>query len=616
MPCALNCRRGEIAFTLAALPGILASRQATLNDEDCHRGSMLFVLTRHGETVYRNPQGHNQRKYCDSMQRLVPLKPLEIFQQIQPARAIRGFGFPALPQTNALVMISAGIVALVTLPLVYLLLRALGAGTEGVDYLLRPRTLTIVANSVLLVGAVTGTAVLVGVPFAWLTARTNLRGRRVWLVLGLLPMVIPSYIGALAYTEAFGPRGALQKLLEPLGVSELPSIYGFFGAWLTITLFTYPFVVLPVRAALLNSDPALEEAGRSLGLNRWQVFWRVTLPQLRPALAAGMLLTALYTLSDFGAVMVMRYNAFTRAIYVTYNSSFDRDRAAVLGLVLVLLTLVLVLFERRIAARTRNYRIGTCTPRKPQTMRLGTWQTPALLFCGLLVGLGVAIPLLVLGSWALNPNVTSSIPLALHTLVINTGGTSLLTALVVAAAALPLALLAVRGKSRWGRWMVNFAYVGNVLPGIVIGLALVFFVMNAAPGIYQTIPVLVLGYAIRFLPYSLAATRSALTQINPALEHAARSLGLHPWQVALRVTLPMAKAGILGGAALVFLNAMKELPTTLMLAPIGFRTLATRIWTAQESGTLALIGTPGLVLLFVSCLSLVLLLWRDHRAQG
>lgn len=520
---------------------------------------------------------------------------------------------PSLPRLPLLATISLVIIGLVTLPLLYLVIRALGAGQEGLSYLFQPRTLTIVTNSLLLAGAVMFSSVVLGVPFAWLTSRTDLPFRRVWLILGLMPMVIPSYLGAITFVAAFGPVGMLQNLLEPFGVTRLPSIYGFFGAWAVITLFTYPYVVLPVRAALLNLDPALEEAGRSLGLNRWRLFWRVTLPQLRPALAAGMLLTALYTLSDFGAVMIMKYNAFTRAIYINYNSSFDRERGALLALVLVALTLVLLLMEKRVSATTRNYRIGVGAQRRASTVALGKWRVPSLIFCGTLVTVGVIIPVGILIAWALNGNVQSRVEVDMNLLSVNTVLSSGLTALVVGLAALPLAILAVRHTSRFSRVLVSMSYFGNVLPGIVIALALVFFAANYTPSIYQTLPLLVLGYATRFLPFGVSATRSALTQINPRLEEAGRCLGLKPHQITLRITAPLARAGILGGMALVFLNAMKELPTTLILSPIGFDTLATRIWTASESALQSLIGAPGLILMAVSCLSLVVILWRDDR---
>ncbi len=521
-----------------------------------------------------------------------------------------------LPQLPWLYLAGGGVIMVVTLPILYLVIRALGAGSDGLEYLLRERTLSIVTNSLLLTLAVMVSAVLIGVPFAWLTTRTLLPFRRAWLVIGLLPMVIPSYLGAIAFVEAFGPRGLLQQFLEPLGISRVPSVYGFFGAWLTITLFTYPYVALPVRAAMMNMDPALEDCARSLGLSRWRVFWQVTVPQLRPAIAAGMLLSALYTLSDFGAVMVMKYNAFTRAIYTNYNSSFDRERGALLALVLVALTLVFVLLEKRASEKSRhNFRVGVGCQRRAVPVSLGRWQGAALMFCALLVGIAVVVPVGVLLAWALNTQVQSAVSVNLLALSWNTVSASGLTALVVGLAAIPLAVLAVRKPSRLSQTLAGMAYFGNVLPGIVIGLALVFFAARHLPSVYQTLPVLILGYGMRFLPFSLAATRSALTQINPRLEEAGRGLGLYPWQIMLRITAPLARAGILGGMALVFLNAVKELPTTLILAPIGFDTLATRIWTASESGMHALIGVPGLLLMAASCVSLVVLLWRDDRTR-
>ena len=250
---------------------------------------------------------------------------------------------------------------------------------------------------------------------------------------------------------------------------------GFSARGCSITLFTYPYVVLPVRAALLNIDPALEESARSLGLSRWQVFQRVTLPQLRPALAAGMLLTALYTLSDFGVVAMMRYNAFTRAIYLNYTNSFNTERAAVLALVLVALTLVLLSFERRVRTTAQNYRIGTGAQRQNQLVQLGYWRIPALIFCGFVILLGVGIPMLVMGWWLTGHTMVDAVPVAMSELALNTAGVSLLAAVVIGLAALPLGLLATRATGRFSKMLVDASYLGNVLPGIVIGLALVFF---------------------------------------------------------------------------------------------------------------------------------------------
>ncbi len=186
-------------------------------------------------------------------------------------------------------------------------------------------------------------------------------------------------------------------------------------------------------------------------------------------------------------------------------------------------------------------------------------------------------------------------------------------ALVIGLMALPLGILAARFPSPINRGIVRLGYLGNALPGIVIALALVFFTANYTPGIYQTLVVLILGYATRFLPLSIGATHSALTQINPRLDEAGRCLGLSPWGVARRITIPLARNGILAGMALVFLSAMKELPTTLLLAPTGYKTLATTIWSAHNQAQFTAVGAPALLLILLSGLSLYFILSGDKK---
>ena len=238
------------------------------------------------------------------------------------------------------------VVALVCLPLAYLVLRVVQGGAEAWSVLGRHRILELVAQTALLVVLVTAVALVLGVSLAWLVTRTDLPGRRFWAVAAGLPLVIPSYVAALILLAAFGPRGFLQQILEgPFGVERVPEIYGLWGAVLALTISTYPYVYLLAGAAFRELDPALEEASRSLGRSRAQTFRRVTLPVLRPSLGAGALLVALYTLSDFGAVSLMQYSSLTRAIFLQYRSLFDRTPAAVLTLVLVLLTVVVLVLE-------------------------------------------------------------------------------------------------------------------------------------------------------------------------------------------------------------------------------------------------------------------------------
>ena len=251
-----------------------------------------------------------------------------------------------------LYLIVAAIALLMLIPVGYLILRAVGAGDDALVQLRRPANLRVLGGSVLLAGVVTAASLLIGVPLAWLTTRSDLPGRRSWLVLAMAPLAIPSYIGAWAIISVLGPKGLLQRILAPLGVERLPEIYGFAGAAFALTLFGFPYVLLSVRVALRRMDPALEEAARSLGRPPRQIFRSIVLPQLRPAIAAGGLLVALYTLSDFGAVSLLRYTTFTSAIRSRYSLG-NLTGAAVLSLLLVILAALLLGAEALTRGRVR-----------------------------------------------------------------------------------------------------------------------------------------------------------------------------------------------------------------------------------------------------------------------
>jgi iron(III) transport system permease protein len=503
------------------------------------------------------------------------------------------------------------VVALVSLPLAYLVLRVVQGGGDAWRVLGRHRILDLVGQTALLVVLVTGVALVLGVSLAWLVTRTDLPGRRFWAVAAGLPLVIPSYVAALILLAAFGPRGFLQQMLEgPFGVERVPEIYGLWGAVLALTISTYPYVYLLVVASFRELDPALEEASRSLGRSRAQTFRRVTLPVLRPSLGAGALLVALYTLSDFGAVSLMQYSSLTRAIFVQYRTLFDRTPAAVLSLVLVLLTVVVLLLEAYSRGRGRYHRPSPGAARAAQPVSLGGWRWPALAYCTGIVGFALALPLAVIGYWleralSLDRDLGGVLGPALNSVLV-----SALAAGAAVAAALPVSLLATRYRPRWARVPERLAYSSNALPGIVIALSLVFFAANYAGFVYQTLALLVFAYVARFLSQAVAGTHSALLGVDPHLEEAARGLGKSPRRAFVTVTAPLVAPGLLAGAALVFLSTMKELPATLLLAPIGFETLATEVWTATTVAAYSRAALPALLLVVFSAPFVYLLTTR------
>jgi iron(III) transport system permease protein len=290
----------------------------------------------------------------------------------------------------------------------------------------------------------------------------------------------------------------------------------------------------------------------------------------------------------------MQYSSLTRAIFLQYKSLFDRTPAAVLGLVLVALTAIVLALEAR--SRQGAYWTSARSPRPHERVPLGRWRWPALAICGVVLGFFLLVPTVVLVYWGVR---ATSIELAwaaaLRSLL-----ASGLAAAVAVVLVLPVAVLAQRHGRWWTRLLERLSFSGNALPGIVIALSLVFFAANYASVVYQTLALLVLAYVVRFFPQALTGVSSALRAVSPRVEEAARGLGRGPWSVLVSVTVPLVRPGMLAGAALVFLSAMKELPATLLLRPIGFDTLATEIWKFTSLGSYSRAAPAALLLIVLS----------------
>jgi iron(III) transport system permease protein len=516
-----------------------------------------------------------------------------------------------------LILAAVVVAVAITLPLAYLVIRAVGIGGEEFQALIsRPRNISIFFNSAAMAATVTLLSTLIAVPLAFLTVRTDLPGKGFWLIATTLPLAIPSYVGSFALIATFAPRGSfLQLLLQPLGVEELPSIYGFPGTVLAITLFTYPYLLLSVRSGLQGIDPATEEAGRSLGHSSRATFFKVVLPQLKPSIIAGGLLVALYSLRDFGTPSLMRFDTFTRAIFLQYKASFNRNTAAVLALMLVTLVLLILWLEYRVRSRAAYYSRGSASLRPPKIVKLGIWKWPALGFCLLITSCGVILPVGITLFWLMRGlNAGYSFPNLLPSMS-NSLLAAGLAALATTIFALPIAILSVRFPTKVTAIIERCSYVGFGVPGIVVALSLVFFGANYLPVLYQTLPMLIFAYLVLFLPQSVGAVRTSLLQVNPQLEESARSLGRSAWQTLREITLPLVRPGVLSGAVLVFLTAIKELPATMLLAPIGFDTLAAQIWQATENVDFADAAAASLAMLLVSVASTLFVLSQENIKQ-
>jgi iron(III) transport system permease protein len=512
---------------------------------------------------------------------------------------------PATPAPVALRVVCAVVGLLFAAPLGYLAWRTV-TGDESLRGLYTSdATLVPLRNTLVLATATAASTAVVGTALAWLTTRTDLPLRRLWAVLAALPLVFPSFVGALALVAAVAPGGLLDGPLGRVGVTpSRPE--GFAGAWMVLTLFTAPYVLLPVSARLMALPPSLEESARLLGRRPLAVFATVVWPQIRGAVGAGSLLVFLYALSDFGVVVLLRYDTLTRVIYT--NRVLDRDRSVALSLLLALLALAVVAGERTLARRRPA--VEAAGARRPLQVPLGRWRWPALALVVGWVAVALGGPLASLGLWAWRglTGETSSLAAGgggLGDLVepaVNTVGISLVTAVVAVAVLLPLAYLSARYRARSGDVATGLVATGFALPGLVIALAVVFWSVQLpeAWGLYQSFVMLVFAYVVHLGVQSLRAAHVAVGSVPRRLDESARMLGAGRTRRFVTVDLPLMLPGLAAGGGLVLLSTMKELPITLLTAPIGFETLATRIWADAEAVFLAEAALASIVLVALS----------------
>ncbi|WP_135663961.1 ABC transporter permease [Halorhabdus rudnickae] len=518
---------------------------------------------------------------------------------------------------SGLTLLAIAVAVALVAPLGWLFVEVFDLGPRAFALTVDPRTIEILIRSVALVAVVTVASVLVGVPIALLTARTDLPFARLFTVLAALPLAIPSYLGALAVLSAFGTGGILTGVLAPIEIEQIPEISGFAGAALVLTLYTYPYVLLTTRASLLSLDTSLLEAARTLDAGRLESFRRVTLPQIAPGIAAGALLVTLYALADFGTPNFMGVEVFTQAIYARYNNHM-RPWAALLSIQLLGVTAAILYLESQIGAddegayQSRGSSGGA-------VIELGNWRYVAALFPAVVAGLAVALPVIVFGLWlSSNAGGYTAGGMAFSWTY---GWNSVYLALLAAGAsllvALPIAVAAARGRSRLAALADRLSYVGYATPGVVLAIALLLASLHGLPKsmtelVYRTLPLLIFAYVVRFVPQAIGAIRASTMQVDRRLIEAARTLGRTRLGAFRAVTLPLIAPGIATGAALVFLTTMKELPVTQMMRPFTFdHTLVTYIWRVREAGLYGRAAVPALALIVISGFSMAVILSQE-----
>lgn len=539
-------------------------------------------------------------------------------------------GFPALVVAALLV---AALIAVPILSVTANLL--LGGSGDTWSHLASTVLPEYILNTLILCLGVGFGVIVVGVSTAWLVSIHDFPGRRLFEWALVLPLAVPAYVMAYAYTDLLQFVGPVQTWLRETfdlmpGQYWFPDIRTVGGACAVFVFVLYPYVYLLARAAFLERASGMLEAGRSLGLGPWENFFRVSLPLARPAIAAGASLALMETLADYGAVTYFGVPTFTSGIYRAWFSLGDRVAAAQLAALLLGFVALVLLLERASRGRARFHNTTGRNRPMPGYRLHGLKALGAVLVCLLPLALGFLVPAGTLLHMALTEGDAQ-----FGQRFVQLARNSFVLAAATAVAAVIIAVLlayAARLNGRVLTKMINrFVGLGYAVPGSVIAVGILIPVTRLdtwlsaqigamtghAPGLLISggIAALVYAYLVRFLAVSLQAVEASLAKITPTMDDASRSLGFGHAATLRRVHLPLLRGSLLTAGLLVFVDVMKELPATLVMRPFNFDTLATQAFTLASDERLAEASTASLAIVAVGVLPLVLLSWQIARSR-
>lgn len=494
---------------------------------------------------------------------------------------------------------TVALAALFTSPILAVLGVALESSGDAWSHLASTVLGAYIRETLYLTAGVGAGVLVIGVSTAWLITMFEFPGRRVLQWALLLPLAMPAYIAAYTYTDVLEFAGPVQTTLRQLFGWQSPRDYWFpevrslGGAVTFMSLVLYPYVYLLARSAFVEQSQSLWDAARGLGLGAWGCFARVGLPLARPAIAVGVLLALMETLNDFGTVDYFAVQTLTIGVYRVWFGMNNAPAAAQLASMVLAMVLVMAALER-IARGRRRYQFNHGGRRHQTLARLsGVRGTLALLACATPVALGFAVPAALMAASAVG-SAETVVGVSTLGLAVNSIAVAGMAALACLCGGLFLAYGARLSGTPLVKAATRVASIGYTIPGVVLAVGVLIpaaaldnaidgfmrSAFNAPTGLLftGTLYALIFACTVRFLALSFGSLEAGLTKITPNMDAAARALGHRPGGVLARVHLPLLRSSLFTGATLVFVDAMKELPMTLILRPFNFNTLATHVY--------------------------------------
>lgn len=484
-----------------------------------------------------------------------------------------------------------------------------------------------IINSLWLMFGVTIGTLLLGVPTAWLVSQYQFTGRTIFQWALLLPLALPAYIIAYTYTgllEFEGPVQSYLRTLLPTATinSWFPEIRSLGGAVLMFSLVLYPYVYLLARSTFSNNGSQALEVSRTLGAGPYKGFFLVALPMARPAIIAGLTLALMETLADFGTVQYFGVPTFTTGIYRTWTGFGDTTTTAHLSLILLAFVATLMLVELWSRKQARYF----SSNRKPQDNHLkplsGKQNIMAFALSLTPIVFGFLIPASQLLHWSI-ATAEEGLNSDFYALVWNSFSLAFITALITLIIALTLAYLKRINPHPLANVSTRIATLGYAIPGTVMAIAVMIpftwldnsidswmqstFGISTGLLLSGTLIALVFAYSLRFLSVALQTVDAGLSQIKPNMDDSARTLGASRWKILTNIHIPLLQSSMITAFILVFVEVLKELPTTLILRPFNFNTLSVRAYEMAADERLADAGLPALLIVLTGLIPVIIL---------
>jgi iron(III) transport system permease protein len=534
-------------------------------------------------------------------------------------------------------MVSLAIALLVGVPIIGVLLNlvpglaldAVGISNGTFSHLWDTVLPEYLGNSFVISAIVLVLTAVIGIGCAWLVAVFDFPGKRIFEWSLVLPLAMPSYVVAYAYTDFLQFSGPVQSALRAAFNWQahqyyFPEVRSVGGAGILFALVLYPYVYLLVRTAFLERSPRMWDAARTLGAGPWEAFFKISLPLARPAAAAGIALALMETLADYGAVAYFGVPTLTTGIYKSWYSFSDRIAAAQIAGVLLLAVVLLMLLEQKSRGRARYYATGARLDVVPPHRLGGAAAWSAALFCALPVLLGFLLPVAILLR-LLRQEDSLNLGVRYIGWLSNTVAIAGVTAIMAIVICLLLAYAARVDKSSVQAACNRIVSMGYAIPGAVIAVGILIplsridhWTAGSGMNLFLTgsLMALVYAYLVRFLAVSYQSVQAGLVKITPSMDASARSLGHGLWSMLLRIHTPLLWRSVVTAGLLVFVDVVKELPATLTIRPFNFDTLAVITYQLAADERLAEAALPAFTIVMIAFVPVVILaraIARQHR---